>query len=81
MNDVSILDLFWLILKFLAALGLVVLIALGLYLIWAGVRRLARIALDIVRGGHNSSVAAIVSFSIAIMVLATLVAFAVSYFK
>jgi hypothetical protein len=79
MNDISILDLFWLILKFLAALGLVGLLALGIYLVWVSVKRGANIALDIVRGGHNASVTAIVCFSLVVVALVTGVILAVGY--
>jgi hypothetical protein len=60
MNDVSVLDLFWLILKFLAALGLVGLIAFALYLVWLAIKRATKTSWNIVRG--DASVTAIVSF-------------------
>ncbi len=78
MNDVTILDLFWLILKFLAALGLVCLIAYAFYLVWLVIRRGARTAWDIVRG-RQASVTATVCFVIAVVVLVTCVIFAVGY--
>jgi hypothetical protein len=79
MNDVTILDLFWLILKLLAALGLVALIGLVLYLIWKGAKLAARTAGDIVRG-RNASVTATVCFCLAVVVLVTCAGLAVVYF-
>jgi hypothetical protein len=69
MNDITIIDLFWLILKFLAALGLVILIGLVLYLVWAAIKRAGRVAWDIVRGG-NASVTATVCFALGVVVWA-----------
>lgn len=80
MNDITILDLFWLILKFLAALVLVGLIVLGLYSVWRAFKRVAKITWDILRG-RNASVTAIVCFSIAVVVLVTGAALAVSYWN
>jgi len=78
MNDVSVIDLFWLILKFLAALGLVCLLALVLFLVWAGIKRFAITGWDILRG-RNASVAATACFAIAVVVLVTCVVLAVGY--
>jgi hypothetical protein len=78
MNDVTILDLFWLILKFLVALGLVCLIGFALYLVWRVIKRGARIAWDIVRG-RQASVTATVCFVIAVVVLVTCIVLAGSY--
>jgi multisubunit Na+/H+ antiporter MnhE subunit len=78
MNDITILDLFWIILKFLAALGLVGLIVLALYLVWKAAKAAAKTAWDILRG-RNTSVAAIVCFSIAVVALVTCAVLAVSY--
>jgi multisubunit Na+/H+ antiporter MnhE subunit len=80
MNDITILDLFWLILKFLAALGLVVVIALALYFVWKAVKAAAKTTWDILRG-RNASVTAIVCFSIAVVVLVTCIALAVGYLR
>ena len=80
MNDVTILDLFWLILKFLAALGLVALIGLVLYLIWKGATLAVRTAWDIARG-RNQSVTATVCFCLAVVVLVSCAALAVGYFR
>jgi hypothetical protein len=55
MNDITILDLFWLIVKFLAALGLVGLIALALYFVWKAAKAAAKTTWDILRG-RNASV-------------------------
>jgi hypothetical protein len=78
MNDVTILDLFWLILKFLAALGLVGLIGLVFFLVWLGIKRAARTSWAIVRG-RDASIAAIVCFAIAIVAIVICIAFAVGY--
>jgi ABC-type sulfate transport system permease component len=78
MNDVTILDLFWLILKFLAALGLICLIGLVLFLVWAAVKRAAKTAWDIIRG-RNASVATTVCFVLAVVALVTCVVFGVGY--
>jgi hypothetical protein len=75
MNDVSILDLFWLILKFLAALGLVGVIAFALYLVWVAIKSTG----NIVRG--DASVTAIVCFVLAILILGSCVVAAVGYFR
>jgi hypothetical protein len=68
MNDITILDLFWLILKFLAALGLVGLVGFVLFWVWAAGKRATRTAWDILRGRHVS-VTATVCFTIAVCVL------------
>jgi hypothetical protein len=78
MNDVTILDLFWFILKLLAALGLVGLVGFVLFLVWAGAKRAAKVSWEIVRG-RNASVAATVCFVIAVVALVTCVALAVGY--
>ncbi|MGA7696842.1 MAG: hypothetical protein WCA76_17580 [Candidatus Sulfotelmatobacter sp.] len=78
MNDVTILDLFWLILKLLAALGLVGLIGFVFYLAWVGTKRAGKTAWDIVRG-RNASVTATVCFVIAVVVLVTCIALAAGY--
>jgi predicted PurR-regulated permease PerM len=78
MNDVTILDLFWLILKFLVALGLVCLIGFALYLVWRAVKRSIRVAWNIVRG-RQASVTATVCFVIALVALVTGIIFAGSY--
>jgi len=78
MNDITVLDLFWLILKLLAALGLVGLIALGLYFVWKATKALAKTSWDILRG-RTASVPAIVCFSIAIVGLVTCMVLAVGY--
>ncbi len=78
MNDVTILDLFWLILKFLVALGLVCLTAYAFYLVGLAIRRGARIVWDIVRG-RQASVTATVCFVIALVVLVTCVVLAGGY--
>ena len=78
MNDITVLDLFWLILKFLVALGLVCLIVFVLRLVWLAVRRGARTAWDIVRG-RQASVTATVCFVIAVMVVATCIFYAALY--
>jgi hypothetical protein len=77
-NDITILDLFWLILKFIAALGLVGLVALALYVMWKAAKGAAKTTWDILRG-RNASVTAIVCFSLAVVVLVTCVALAVGY--
>ena len=78
MSDVSVLDLFWLILKFLAALGMVCLVGLLIYLVWAGAKRAATITWDILRG-RNTSVTAIVVFAITVVALVTGVVIAAGY--
>jgi hypothetical protein len=78
MNDITIIDLFWLILKFLAALGLVGLIGLVLFLSWAAAKRAARSAWDILRG-RNASVAATVCFALAVVVLGSCLIVAIGY--
>jgi hypothetical protein len=80
MNDVSITDLFWLILKFLAALGLVALIGVALYLVWKAAKLAARTGWDILRG-RNASVGATVCFClVTVVVLGTCAALASGYF-
>jgi len=78
MNDISVLDLFWLILKLIAALGLVGLLALAFYLIWAGTKRAAKTSWEIVRG-RNTSVTAITCFSVALLVVVTGIVLVVGY--
>jgi hypothetical protein len=78
MNDVTVIDLFWLILKFLAALGLVALIGVLLYLILSAAKLAARTGWDILRG-RNTSVTATVCFCIAVVVIVTC-ALAFGYF-
>ena len=80
MNDITIVDLFWLILKFLAALGLVALIGVALYLVWKVAKLTARTAWDILRG-RNASVTATVCFCLAFVALVTFAALAVGYFQ
>jgi len=77
-NDITVLDLFWLILKFLAALGLVCLLAFALYIVWIAIRRGARTSWNILRG-RPTSVTATVCFVIVVVVLVTCVALAVGY--
>jgi len=80
MNDVTILDLFWFILKLLAALGLVCLIGVAIILIWAGANRAARTTWNILGGrGRDASTAAIVSFVLVLMALVGGVMAAVDY--
>jgi ABC-type sulfate transport system permease component len=78
MNDVTVIDLFWLILKFLAALGLVALLGLVLFLVWAAAKRGAKTAWDIL-GGRNVSVTATVCFVLAVVGLVTCVIFGIAY--
>jgi hypothetical protein len=51
-NDITILDLFWLILKFIAAQRLVGLVALALYVVWKAAKRAAKTTWD--TNGHTS---------------------------
>ena len=46
-RDITILDLFWLILDFLAALGLVGLVGLVLFVVWSAIRRGAKTSWDV----------------------------------
>jgi ABC-type sulfate transport system permease component len=78
MNDNSIIDLFWLILKILAALALVGVLGLVLYLVWEAAKRMLKTSWDIVRG-RNASVTGTVSFSIAVVVLVSAVVMLVGY--
>jgi uncharacterized membrane protein YidH (DUF202 family) len=78
MNDITIIDLFWLILKFLAALGLVGLISVALFLLWIAAKRAAKTTWDILRG-RNRSVAAITCFSIAVVILVSGIILAAGY--
>jgi hypothetical protein len=78
MNDITVIDLFWLILKFLAALGLVALIGFVLYLVFRTAKLAARTSWDILRG-RDASVTATVCFCIAVVALVTGAAFAIGY--
>jgi len=78
MNDITVLDLFWLILKFLAALGLVGFIGLALFFAWMAAKHGVKTAWDILRG-RNTSVTAITFFSIAIVILVSGIILAVGY--
>jgi hypothetical protein len=78
MNDITILDLFWFILKLLSAVALVGLIGLLLFMVWAGAKRVARVSWDILRG-RDASVAATVCFVIGLVVLVTCMVLAVGY--
>jgi uncharacterized protein YneF (UPF0154 family) len=78
MNDISVLDLFWLILKFFAALALVGLIALGLFLLWRAAKHGAKTTWEILRG-RNTSVAAITCFSIAVVIIVSGIILAAGY--
>jgi Sec-independent protein secretion pathway component TatC len=78
MNDVTILDLFWFLLKLIAALGMVCAAGIMLYLVWAAAKRVAITSWDILRG-RNASVAATVCFAIGVVVLVTCVALGVPY--
>jgi hypothetical protein len=80
MNDVTIFDLFWLILKILAALGLVGVAGVVLYLVWKAAKVATRTGSDILRG-RNASVAGTVCFCLAVVVLVTGAALAVGYFR
>jgi len=75
MNDVSIIDLSWRILKFLAALGLVGLLAFALFLV-------AQIAWNILvyASGRDASVALTVLFCIAVVVLPSCAFLAVNFY-
>lgn len=73
MADISILELFWLILKFLAALGLVCLLALVIYFVF-------RIAYTLFRGlpkvlSGQAGVATTVAWVLIIVGVATLATF------
>jgi hypothetical protein len=66
MNDITILDLFWLILTLLVALAMVGLIVSVLALIWAGIKRVAGTVWDILHG-RNASVTATIIFVFAVI--------------
>jgi hypothetical protein len=72
MNDISIIDLFWLILKFLAALGLVCLLAFGLFLVWSAIKRLAQTTWSILNG-RDVGVTATVCFAIVVVAVVSCV--------
>jgi hypothetical protein len=75
MNDVSIIDLFWLILKLLAALGLVGLLGVAFFLVAKGAWNILVHA-----SGGDASVARTVLFCIAVVVLLSCAVFAVNFF-
>jgi prolipoprotein diacylglyceryltransferase len=73
MSDISILDLFWLILKFLAALGLVCLLVFVVYAVCRLAFRMLRSIPKVVTG--KASEGAIVGWVLVIVALATLAYF------
>ena len=73
MDSISIIDLFWLILKFLAALGLVCLLALAVYLIFRLVLTLLRNLPKVLSG--KASVATTVAWVLIIVGIVTLATF------
>jgi hypothetical protein len=77
MDNVSITDLFWLILKFLAALGLVALLGVVLFLVWATIKRSAG---TFAAASRNASEGIIVLFVFAILALVALIGFAINFF-
>lgn len=82
MNDVSIIDLVFLIIKFLIAVGLVGLVAYALFLVWKAIKRLPRIAWKIwvYACGGDTSVATTALFCIAVVALWSCAFFAVKFF-
>lgn len=73
MNDISILDLFWLILKFLAALGLVILLLVVVYLVCTLAFRMLQSIPKFVTGKASTGVT--VAWVLVIVVLITLAYF------
>ena len=73
MDNVSIIDLFWLILKFLAALGLVCLLTLVVYLISRFVFTLLRNLPNVLSG--KAGVAITVAWVLIVVGIATLATF------
>jgi len=77
--DVSVLDLFWLILKILAALGLVSLLLGAVYLIFKFAFRMMRSLPDVFTG--RASTAVIVGWVLVIVAIISAIISLVGYFK
>ncbi|MGA3104538.1 MAG: hypothetical protein ABSD53_08665 [Terriglobales bacterium] len=74
MDNVSIIDLVWLILKFLVALGLVALAGFVLFLVWATIKRSAG---TFAAASRNASEGIIV---LLVFALVALVGFVIDFF-
>lgn len=79
MADVSILDLFWLILKILAALGLVSLLLGAVYLIFKFAFRMLRSLPEVFTG--RASTAVIVGWVLVIVAIISAIISLAGYFK